>query len=339
VDEAATHTLAQRLAAEGLGTFVLVLFGCGAAVMSDYDIVTTGLAFGLAYLAMLYAAGRVSGGHFNPAVSLGAAVSGRLPWVDVALYAASQLAGALLGGLMLFALLNGFDGFDSEGNMGQNGFGDDGTGYAVWAAFLLELLLTAVFVYVVLAVTDRRNEHAVMAPVAIGFTLSMIHFASIPATGTSVNPARSIGSGLFAGGDAILQLWLVILAPLAGAAFAGFAYPLVFGYDRERPVRAPRPVAAGAPQWDPQRQQWVGGTQEHGWEQPQQPWAQPDPNSQWQQPSQPSQPQQQPQQPRQPTQPPQQQPWQQPDPNAPRQPWEAEGEDGRTQIRPPEGPV
>jgi aquaporin Z len=232
---------------------------------------------------------------------------------------------------VLFALLNGFEGFDSEGSMGQNGFGDEGTGYAVWAAFLLELLLTAVFVYVVLAVTDRRNEHAAMAPVAIGLTLAMLHFASIPATGTSVNPARSIGPGLFAGSDALLQLWLFILAPLAGAAIAGFAYPLVFGYDRERPVRSPRPMASGAPpQWDAHQQQWVGGTQEQGWQQPQQPWGQqahPNASQQWQQPQPPQ------------WQPPQQQPWRQPDPNSPRQPWEAEGEDGRTQIRPPEGPA
>lgn len=145
------------------------------------------------------------------------------------MYVGAQIAGGILAAFFLFAVLHGFDGFDAEGNMAQNSFGDKGTGHAWWAAFLLEFLLTAVFIWVILAVTDERNEHQVMAPLAIGLALTMIHFASMSATGTSVNPAWSIGPALFAGADYILMLWLFILAPLLGAAVAGITYPLIFG--------------------------------------------------------------------------------------------------------------
>jgi aquaporin Z len=233
-EQTALPGLRQKLAAEVLGTFVLVFFGCGSVVYAAEvgtltTVTTIGLTFGLAVMVMAYAFGRVSGAHFNPAVSVGAAVGGRLSWVDAALYALAQLAGAFLGALVLFLLLQGFEGFEAEGNMGQNSFGDHGSGYAAWAAFLLELLITALFVTVILAVTDERFEHPALAPLAIGFTLSAIHFVAIPATGTSVNPARSIGPALFAGSDAILQLWLFILAPLIGAAAAGLLYPVLFG--------------------------------------------------------------------------------------------------------------
>jgi aquaporin Z len=222
---------AQKIAAEVIGTFTLVFFGCGTAIMSRVDYVGTALAFGLTVLCGAYAFGRVSGAHFNPAVSFGAALGGRMAWRQVPLYVGSQLVGALAAGLLLFILVQGFDGYDvGTDGLAQNGFGDDGTGYAVWAAFLLELILTAVFVWVILAVTDARNEHPALAPAAIGLALTMAHLASITATGTSVNPARSIGVGVFAGSDAIIQLWLFILAPLAGAAIAGITYPLLFGH-------------------------------------------------------------------------------------------------------------
>jgi len=257
-------TIVHKLAAEVLGTFVLVFFGCGAALMSGGDYVATGLTFGLTVVVMAYAVGRISGGHFNPAVTIGAAVGGRLPWREVGLYIGSQLVGAVVAGASLWILMHGFDGFDSTNDgLAQNSFGDAGSGYAVWAAFLLELLMTAVFLLVILAVTDSRNQHPVMAPLAIGLTLAMIHFASIGATGTSVNPARSIGVGLFAGGDAILQLWLFILAPLLGAAAAGLLYPVLFGGDEPVPGSGlrfsarTRPGAVpgyGAP--DEYQQQW-----------------------------------------------------------------------------------
>lgn len=229
-------TTGQKVAAELLGTFVLVFFGCGAAIMSGLTAgeqagyVTTGLTFGLTVVVMAYAVGRISGGHFNPAVTFGAAVAGRLPWGQVGVYVVAQVVGGLLAGAALLGILHGFDGFTAEGNMAQNAFGDAGSGIAWWAAFALEALLTAVFLWVILAVTDERNELvAALAPLAIGLSLSMIHFASMMATGTSVNPARSIGPGVFAGSDAIAQLWLFILAPLLGAGIAGVTYGLLFG--------------------------------------------------------------------------------------------------------------
>src|SRR6478735_3982671 len=202
----AEPTIQHKLTAEVIGTFVLVFFGCGSVVYPAYGgagttNTTIGLTFGIAVMVMAYAFGRVSGAHFNPAVSVGAAISGRMTWKNVGPYVVAQLAGALLGALALFLLLQGFENFDAENNMGQNGFGDalGASGYAWWAAFLLELVMTAVFVLVILAVTAERFEHPSLAPLAIGFTLAAIHFVAIPATGTSVNPARSIGPALFAG--------------------------------------------------------------------------------------------------------------------------------------------
>ncbi|WP_348536704.1 MIP family channel protein [Nocardioides sp. W7] len=291
-------TVLQKVVAEVIGTFVLVLFGCGAVAYANasdsFTIVGTALAFGLAVLVMAYAVGRISGGHFNPAVSVAAAVGGRISWREVPVYVGAQLAGAVVGGAVLLALVQGFDFYDVDRfGLGQNSFGDEGSGYAWWAAFLLELVLTAIFVFVILAVTDARNEHPALAPLVIGFTLTAVHLVAIPATGTSVNPARSIGPALFAGGDAILQLWLFILAPLLGALVAGFAYPAVFGHagdpvpgsglrfpTRTTPAAVPgygatdqyqqqwnQQVWSGEPiiqdgwQWDPYAQQWIPAPQ------------------------------------------------------------------------------
>ncbi len=297
----ADSTIQQKLTAEVLGTFVLVFFGCGSVVYASRinaaTIGTVGLTFGVAVMVMVYAFGRVSGAHFNPAVSVGAAMGGRMAWRHVGLYVVAQLVGAIVGALLLFVLMQGFEGFEAKGNMGQNAFGDAGSGYAWWAAFLLELVITAVFVTVILAVTDERNEHPSFAPLAIGFTLAAIHFVAIPATGTSANPARSIGPALFAGSEAITQLWLFILAPLVGGAIAGLAYPLLFGrvgdavpgsgisFSRPRtaaqvpgyaapdqyqqqwnqePVQEAAPIVQDGWQWDPAGQQWhpVGSTPE-----------------------------------------------------------------------------
>lgn len=277
----AEPTIQQKLTAEVVGTFVLVLFGCGsvayaAASQTPTTIGTIGLTFGLAIVVMVYAFGRVSGGHFNPAVSVGAALSGRIAWRQVGFYVLAQLVGAVLGALVLFLLLQGFDGFDAEGGMGQNAFGDAGSGYAWWAAFLLELVMTFIFVTVILAVTDERNEHPSLAPLAIGLTLAAIHFVAIPATGTSVNPVRSIGPALFAGPDAIEQLWLFILAPTIGAAIAGIVYPLAFGRVGEsvpgsgisfsRPRTAAQVPGYAAP--DQYQQQWNQETAATGYAQP-----------------------------------------------------------------------
>jgi aquaporin Z len=247
--------LGRALVAEAIGTFVLVLLGVGAALMSDGDYVATGLSFGVAMMVLAYALGRLSGAHFNPAITFGATLSGRLSWGRGGLYLLGQLAGALVAGAVLWGLMSGFPGFSSVGNLGQNSFGDAGSGYAWWAALPLEALMTALFVGVVLAVTDARSEHPGMAPLAIGLTLTVVHFASMAATRTSVNPARSIGVGMFAGAEAVLQLWLFILAPLLGAAVAGLAYPLLFGRDAE-PVRGSgigrrRPATVADPAFPP----------------------------------------------------------------------------------------
>lgn len=221
----------HKIAAEVVGTFVLVFFGVGAALMSSGDYVATGLTFGLTVLVMAASLGRLSGGHFNPAVTLGAAIGGRLPWTLVPVYMGSQLAGGIMAGGCLAYLVNGFPGYDiAASGLGQNSFGDIGNGYATDTAFVLEAVMTMVFIWVILGVTDKRNGiNTVLAPVAIGLALAMIHFASIGATGTSVNPARSIGPALFAGSDAISQLWLFILAPLVGAAVGGITYGFLFG--------------------------------------------------------------------------------------------------------------
>jgi MIP family channel proteins len=369
-----TPTTGQKFTAEVLGTFVLVFFGCGVAVYSGGDLVATALAFGLTVLVMAYAVGRISGGHFNPAVTLGAVLSGRLPWSQVGIYMAAQLLGALLAGAVLLGLGHGFEGFVAEGNMGQNFFGDQGSGFAWWAAFLLELLMTAVFVWVILSVTDARNEvNVALGPLAIGLSLAMFHLLAIPLTGTSVNPARSIGVGVFAGTDAIVQLWLFVLAPLLGATIAGLTYPVLFGHGAA-------PVAGSGLNFGGGRKdQFVPGNYEAQWNQgqpaswgqpgaawgapPQQQWGQPDPYQQPQQQPDPaygapqSAPPQQPGQPGQWGQPAPQQPAPpaQPHPGqsqpgqwgAPQQPGQQPGQpghwgnpdgddDGRTQVRRPD---
>jgi MIP family channel proteins len=365
-----TPTTGQKFTAETMGTFVLVFFGCGAAVYSGGDLVATALTFGLTVVVMSYAVGRVSGGHFNPAVTLGAVLGGRLPWNQVGIYMAAQLLGGLLAGAVLVGLGNGFDGFTAEGNMGQNFFGDQGSGYAWWAALLLEVLLTAIFLWIILAVTDERNEiNVALGPLAIGLSLAMIHFVAIPLTGTSVNPARSIGVGVFAGTDAIVQLWLFVVAPLLGAAIAGLTYPVLFG-------QGAAPVAGSGLNFSGGRKdQFVPGSYEAQWNQgqqgswgqpgaawgapPQQQWGQPDPYQQpqppqqqpdpystpqaapqpgqWGAPQQPAPPQQSPAQPGQwgaPQQPP---PPQQPGQSGPGHWGNPDGDDdGRTQVRRPD---
>lgn len=238
--------LPRRLAAEAFGTFVLVLGGCGAAVLAGDAIGSAGIAaaFGLSVLTAAYAVGHVSGGHFNPAVSLGAAVAGRLPWRLVPSYVVTQVVAAIAAAGVLLAVASGRPGFDVAEGFATNGYGDASpAGYAWWAAALVEVLLTALFVLTILGVTDRRAPQG-FAPVAIGLGLTLIHLVSIPVDSTSVNPARSVGPALVAGGAAIDQLWLFVLAPLVGAAIAGALYAPLFG--REREDVAPEPVPARA---------------------------------------------------------------------------------------------
>ena len=241
-------TTSQRLAAEFLGTFVLVFGGCGAAVLAavflDDDqtqlgigFVGVSMAFGLTVLTMAYAVGHVSGGHFNPAVTLGLAASRRFAWKDSVGYIVTQVVAAIVAAAVLWVVANGVDGFSaSESGFATNGYGDRSPGgYSLLAGLVIEVVLTAVFLYVILGVTDTRAPKG-FAPLAIGLSLTLIHLVSIPVTNTSVNPARSIGPALFAGTDAIAQLWLFILAPIVGALIAGFSYAVLMGEGPAAPL-------------------------------------------------------------------------------------------------------
>lgn len=230
------YTIQQRLAAEFFGTFWLVLAGVGSAVLAagvpDVGIGYLGVAlsFGLAVLTMAYAVGHVSGGHFNPAVTLGLAVARRFGWRDVLPYLGTQLAAAVTASLVLLVIANGVDGFSAtESGFGTNGYGDRSPGgYSLLAVLVTEVVLTAMFLYVILGATDTRAPKG-FAPLTIGLTLTAIHLMSIPVSNTSVNPARSTGPALFAGIDAVEQLWAFWLAPVLGAMVAGATYALLFG--------------------------------------------------------------------------------------------------------------
>lgn len=226
-DRPALPSTGQRVAAEALGTFLLVLVGCGTFVLTE-EVVPTALAFGLAYGVALHALARVSA-HLNPAVTVGSAVAGRTSWRDAGILAGAQVVGGILAALALFALLHGYEGFDAAGSMGQNFYGEEGNGYAAWAALLLELLVTALLVLVVLAAFDERRDERSAAPLVSGLALVALTLLALPMTGASLNPARSIGPALFAGPDPILQLWVFLLGPLLGGLAAGAAYPLLFG--------------------------------------------------------------------------------------------------------------
>lgn len=223
--------MTQRWGAEVLGTFWLVLGGCGTAVLAGGDVGFLGvsLAFGLAVLTAAYAVGHVSGGHFNPAVTLGVTLAGRFAWRDVPGYVVAQLVGATLGATVLFGIASGTDGFDRASGFAANGFGEASPGgYGVGAALLAEVVLTAMFVLVILGATDTRAPKG-FAPIAIGLALTLVHLISIPVTNTSVNPARSFSQAVFTGGVAVEQLWLFVLAPLVGAAVAGLSYAFLLG--------------------------------------------------------------------------------------------------------------
>ncbi|SDS06353.1 aquaporin Z [Nocardioides scoriae] len=226
-----TYSLSRRLGAEAFGTFWLVLGGCGAAVLAGDAIGNAGiaLAFGLSVLGAAYAVGHVSGGHFNPAVSVGMAVAGRLPWREVPAYVGAQVVAAVASAGALLVVARGRDGFDLADGFATNGYGDASpAAYAWWAAAIVEVLLTAIFVWTILGATDTVAPRG-FAPLAIGLTLTLVHLVSIPVDNTSVNPARSIGPALFAGGTAIEQLWLFVLAPVVGALVAGATYGRLFG--------------------------------------------------------------------------------------------------------------
>ncbi|MGW4099263.1 aquaporin Z [Mycobacterium sp. NPDC004974] len=245
-----TPTMSHRLAAEFIGTFWLVLGGCGSAVfaakfLSDSFSVGIGflgvaLAFGLTVLTGVYAFGTISGGHFNPAVTLGAALARRVEWAAVVPYWISQVVGGLVAGLVIYVIASGKDGWSATGNMAANGYGEHSPGgYSLAAVLLAEVILTAIFLLVILGSTDDRAPKG-FAGLAIGLTLTLIHLISIPISNTSVNPARSTAVAFFNGNGAPAQLWAFWLAPLVGAAIAGLAYSFLFGVADEladRPVR------------------------------------------------------------------------------------------------------
>jgi aquaporin Z len=231
--------LRRRLAAELLGTFWLVLGGCGSAVLAaafpnvGIGLLGVSFAFGLTVLTMAYAIGHVSGCHLNPAVSAGLVAGGRFPAAELVPYALAQLVGAALGACALYLIASGKEGFELAAGFASNGFGAHSPGgYSLGAAFVCELVMTFMFLIIILGATDSRAP-AGFAPIAIGLGLTLIHLISIPVTNTSVNPARSTGPALFVGGWALAQLWLFWVAPIAGAALAGVAYRAIAG-ERER---------------------------------------------------------------------------------------------------------
>lgn len=220
----------QRGLAEFIGTFWLVLGGCGSAVLAagvaDVGIGWLGvsLAFGLTVVTMAYAIGHISGCHLNPAVTVGLWAGGRFAAKDIPLYVAAQVAGGLVAAAVLFFIANGNPEWSIANGLAQNGY-DAGSpgGYTLAAGFLTEVLLTAMFLFVIMGATDGRAP-AGFAPLAIGLALVLIHLISIPVTNTSVNPARSTGPAVMLGGLALQQLWLFWVAPLLGGALGGAAY-------------------------------------------------------------------------------------------------------------------
>jgi len=231
--------MTARLAAEFIGTFWLVLGGCGSAVLAatfpDVGIGFMGvaLAFGLTVLTGVYALGTISGGHFNPAVSFGLWAGGRFPAAELPSYVVTQLLGAILGASVLAVIATGKPGFDLVASgFAANGFGDHSPGkYSLTAALVCEVVMTFMFLTIILGATHRRAPTG-FAGLAIGLGLTLIHLISIPVTNTSVNPARSTAPALFVGGWALQQLWLFWVAPIAGALVAGLVHRAAFGDER-----------------------------------------------------------------------------------------------------------
>jgi aquaporin Z len=230
-------SLAKRSVAELFGTFWLVFGGCGSAVLAaafpDLGIGFAGvaLAFGLTVLTMAFAIGHVSGCHLNPAVTFGLVAGKRFPASELIPYVIAQVAGAIAAAAVLYVMATGKAGFDVSAGFASNGYGEHSPGgYGLGSCFVAEVVLTFFFLLVILGSTDKRAPQG-LAPVAIGLCLTLIHLISIPVTNTSVNPARSTGPALFAGGWAISQLWLFWVAPILGAIVAGLFHRAVLAED------------------------------------------------------------------------------------------------------------
>ncbi len=230
----------KKYLAECIGTFSLVLFGCGSAVIagivqfgpSGIGLLGISIAFGFAVVAMAYAIGGISGCHINPAVTIGVLVAGKIEAKDALMYILSQCLGAILGAGVLYLIQTGKPGFAmNEWALGSNGWGEGYLGeYNALSAFVIETVMTFLFIFVILATTSKYGN-SVMAGLAIGVTLMLIHLVTIPVTGTSVNPARSLGPAIFAGGKALAQLWLFFVAPILGAILAAITWK--FGFEKE----------------------------------------------------------------------------------------------------------
>jgi aquaporin Z len=227
----------KQLSAEFLGTFWLVLGGCGSAVLAaafpqvGIGLAGVSLAFGLTVLTMAYAIGPISGCHLNPAVSVGLFAAGRFPAGKLVPYIVSQVLGAVAAGGVLYLIASGKAGFSTAGGFASNGYGEHSPGgYSLQAALICEVVMTAFFLLIILGATDKRAP-AGFAPIAIGLGLTLIHLISIPVTNTSVNPARSTGVAVYVGGWAVEQLWLFWLAPIVGALVGAVLYRFIASDD------------------------------------------------------------------------------------------------------------
>lgn len=225
----------RKYIAEFIGTFWLVLGGCGSAVLAaafpevGIGLLGVSLAFGLTVLTMAYAIGHISGCHLNPAVSLGLWAGGRFPASQLVPYIIAQVVGAFAGAAVLYVIATGQAGFDVTAGFASNGFGEHSPGgYSMLAALVIEVVMTMMFLFIIMGATDKRAPQG-MAPIAIGLGLTLIHLISIPVTNTSVNPARSTGVAIFQNGWAIDQLWLFWAAPIAGAILGALIYRFVAG--------------------------------------------------------------------------------------------------------------
>lgn len=234
-------SLAKKVAAEFFGTFWLVFAGCGSAVLATafpelgIGWVGVALAFGFAALTMIYAVGHISGGHFNPAVAMGLAMARRLPFADAMEYIIAQVLGAIAGAGALYLIASGKAGFSLANGFASNGYAEHSpSGYSMIAGFIAEVILTFFFLLIILGSTDTRAPQG-FAPIAIGLALTVANLVAIPVTNASINPARSTGPALFAGGWAISQLWLFWVAPVIGGVLAGVIYPILSGEARLAP--------------------------------------------------------------------------------------------------------
>ncbi|MFC5503364.1 aquaporin [Lysinimonas soli] len=228
-----THSLLSRLIAEVFGTLMLVIGVIGAALFISAKTGPLGvaLAVGLAVLTAAYAVGHISGGHFNPAVSIGAAAAGRLPWADVLPYIAAQIVGGVLATFLLW-LISALSGgkFTADFGAVSNGFdAHSPSGFGIGAAILTEIVVTALFLWIILGVTASGSPAAGFAPLAIGLALTLFHLIAIPVDNASLNPARSIATAVFGGSAALGQLWVFIVAPIVGALIAGLTWKPLFG--------------------------------------------------------------------------------------------------------------